>query len=133
MIAAAESTSWELASTEISQLAQPDLFRMRIAEPERRLLLAVLVDAIVCLQRRAALPPGPRRAQLDESERWVRSNSRSWPISFVNVCEGLGLAHEPLRRALLASQPAGFNKREVTVRAVRSEGTVAPAAQRGSK
>jgi len=74
---------------------------LEVAEPERRLLLAVLCDAIVVFQRRVVgtggspLPP-------DEAERWILSNDRRWIFSYVNVCEALGLAHEPLRRALIA-------------------------------
>ncbi|TMA73643.1 MAG: hypothetical protein E6J72_19520 [Deltaproteobacteria bacterium] len=83
-------------------------WRRRIIQPERRLLLGVLIDAIVQLERLAATPPGPRRAQFREAERWVRSNDRRWPFSFVNVCEALELAYEPLRRALLkrAAEPS---------------------------
>jgi len=76
----------------------------RIGEPDRRLLHAVLVDAIVRFRRPAASQPKARREHL-EVERWLRSDDRTWPCSFVNVCETLGLAHEPLRRALLASRP----------------------------
>jgi hypothetical protein len=112
-------TGWdvahELARPDVEMLVQETVSRHRVAEPERRLLLAVLLDAIVCVQRRATMPAGPRRAELHEAERWIRSNDLSWPCSFVNVCEALGLAHEPLRRALLRSQAAGFSKREVAV------------------
>jgi hypothetical protein len=69
--------------------------------PERRLLLAVLLDAIVCVQRIASTPPGQRRRELEESKRWIRSDDCTWPYSFVNVCEALGLAHQPIRRALV--------------------------------
>ena len=74
---------------------------LEVAEPERRLLLAVLCDAIVVLQRRVVGTAGsPTRP--NEAERWILSDDRRWLYSFVNVCEALDLAHEPLRRALLA-------------------------------
>ena len=74
---------------------------LEVAEPERRLLLAVLCDAIVVFQRRV-VGTGGSLTRPNEAERWILSDDRRWLYSFVNVCESLGLAHEPLRRALLA-------------------------------
>jgi hypothetical protein len=42
------------------------------------------------------------RTRPNEAERWILSDDRRWLYSFVNVCEALELAHEPLRRALIA-------------------------------
>jgi len=74
---------------------------LEVAEPERRLLLAVLCDAIVVFQRRVVGIAGSR-TRPNEAERWILSDDRRWLYSFVNVCEALDLAHEPLRRALIA-------------------------------
>jgi hypothetical protein len=75
-------------------------------DPERRLMLAVLSDAIVILSRH-------RNDQRDTAATasWVRSDDCAWPYSFVNVCEALGLAHEPLRRALLQAGPGRRSSR----------------------
>jgi hypothetical protein len=70
-------------------------------EPERRLLLAILTDAIVTFQARAASPRRAERRAFDEAARWLFSDDRSWPCSFVNVCEALGIEPGPLRRALI--------------------------------
>jgi hypothetical protein len=84
--------------------AQYDELTRRCAsmEPERRLLLAILSDAIVIFQARGASPCGAKRRAFDEAARWLLSEDRAWACSFVNVCEALGIAHRPLRRALLA-------------------------------
>lgn len=74
---------------------------LEVAEPERRLLLAVLCDAIVVFQRRVVGPDVSPSRGTNEAERWILSDDRRWLYSFVNVCEALDLAHEPLRRALL--------------------------------
>jgi hypothetical protein len=74
---------------------------LEVAEPERRLLLAVLCDAIVVFQRRVVGTAGSLMRP-NEAERWILSDDRRWLYSFVNVCEALELAHEPLRRALIA-------------------------------
>ncbi len=70
-------------------------------QPERRLMLALLSDAIVVFQDRSAGVQRSRQREIKETERWILSNDRRWPCSFVNVCEALDLAYEPLRRALL--------------------------------
>ena len=75
---------------------------LEVAEPERRLLLAVLCDAIVVFQKLAVGFEGPASRSTNEAERWILSDDRRWLFSFVNVCEALEIAHEPLRRALLA-------------------------------
>jgi len=72
-----------------------------VSQPERRLLFAVLSDAIV-RYRRLATAPRHASIELREAERWIRSDDREWPCSFVNVCEALDIAWEPLRRAVLA-------------------------------
>jgi hypothetical protein len=95
------------------KLTSGESTRHEQAAPERRLLLAVLVDAIVRVRRL----PGPsshavRRAGV-EAERWIRSDDRSWPCSFVNVCDALDLAYQPLRRAVLCAGPSAAGVRDV--------------------
>ena len=78
--------------------------RSEPVQPERRLMLAVLSDAIVLSQTQ-----GPRLTQhrdLEDARRWILADDRRWPFSFVNVCDTLGIAFEPLRRALLKSHVA---------------------------
>src|SRR4051812_35199782 len=63
--------------------------------PERRLLAAVLLDAICQLRR-----GGTTRAV--EAERWIRArNAEYMPCSFGMVCAVLGLNAESLARVLL--------------------------------
>ncbi|MBI3769474.1 MAG: hypothetical protein HY271_13425 [Deltaproteobacteria bacterium] len=73
--------------------------RSEPVQPERRLMLAVLSDAIVLFQTRG--PQLTQRRDLEDAKRWILSDDRTWPFSFVNVCDTLGIAFEPLRRALL--------------------------------
>jgi hypothetical protein len=63
--------------------------------PERRLLAAVLLDAVLHLSR-----GGGKRAA--EAERWIRArNAECMPCSFGMVCDSLGLNAEYLARMLL--------------------------------
>lgn len=104
-----------------------------VHQPERRLMLAVLSDAIVALQRRGARIPGFTRGHHDEAVRWLLSDDRRWPCSFVNVCEALGLEPEPIRRAALALR-LGFARgttRPTARRRILAGRRVAPFAETG--
>jgi hypothetical protein len=77
-----------------------------LAEPERRLMLALLIDAIVSFRKSLADARRDKQRLLEETERWIRSDDRDWPCSFVNVCEAIGIEPEPLRRAVLRGKAA---------------------------
>lgn len=69
---------------------------------EQRLMLAVLEDAIVCLQKNARATSNHGRRMFREAGSWIRSNSQAWPFSFVSICETLNLDPSYLRDGLLA-------------------------------
>jgi len=77
------------------------LIRRASDMPEKRLMLAVLLDAIVHLHR-------PGSAGAAEAGRWILSESRS-PFTFINICEALGIEATYLTRGLLAwrANPGG--------------------------
>ena len=67
---------------------------------ERRLMLAVLEDAVECYQK-YALARDPRgRLLFDDACDWIESGERDWPFSYENICEVLGLNPEYIRRGL---------------------------------
>jgi hypothetical protein len=68
--------------------------------PEKRLLLAVLEEAVVTVQRYAT-DSGRRGSRLfREAEDWVHSDDVCWPCSFRNICDALGLDATYLRQGL---------------------------------
>ena len=71
-------------------------------EPERRLMVAILEDAVSCLsadQRRCNLK---QRKQYEEAKAWVTADEESeWIFSFKNICEVLGMNPSYLRRGLI--------------------------------
>jgi len=83
-------------------------------QPERRLMLAVLSDAIVLFQTGGSQLA--RRHDVENADRWILSDDRRWPYSFVNVCETLGIAFEPLRRELLRSRIEALRVRKTAAR-----------------
>ena len=70
-------------------------------QPERRLMLAVLEDALCdCLANAGALR-GIRLSRFRHASDWFRSDDRVWPFSFVNICEACNLDAAQIRRLLV--------------------------------
>ena len=78
------------------QLAAPR--RDSLVSGERALRLAVLEDAIRCLEA----PTRRRDEAAREALRWITATDDDWPFSFVDVCEALDIDPGRLRAALLA-------------------------------
>lgn len=67
-------------------------------EGERRLMLAVLIDAIRTLAAGSMrLPPRQRLAWLRDRA-WMQRDDMGDPFSFVNICNALGLSAGYIRR-----------------------------------
>lgn len=78
----------------------PDLSVQERLRRQRSLRVAILTDAISCLERNTRVP---RDAQLrKQALRWVRSSDDLKPFSFAMVCEALGVDGAAIRRELLA-------------------------------
>jgi len=70
-------------------------------QPERRLMLAVLEDALCdCLANAGALR-GIRLSRFRQASDWFRSDDRRWPFSFVRICEASDLDPALIRRRLV--------------------------------
>ncbi|MBM4254330.1 MAG: hypothetical protein FJ147_00355 [Deltaproteobacteria bacterium] len=69
-------------------------------EGERRLMLAILEDAVDCFQKYLGTRESRGRLLCSDAEEWFMSDDRSWLFSFVNVCEVLGLQPDFIREGL---------------------------------
>ena len=58
---------------------------------ERRLMRAVLKDALAVLFKYDATQDRRGQRLLAEAQHWLESDDAYWPFSFVNVCDALGL------------------------------------------
>jgi hypothetical protein len=78
-------------------------------QPELRLMLAVLEDAVLTLVRHAGDNRPAARRLVREVERWVEARASDWPFSFENVCAVLGFDAAAVRRRLrrLQTEPLG--------------------------
>jgi hypothetical protein len=69
-------------------------------EPEKKLMLAVLEDAIACIQSYVFARDRKKKVLFQEAEHWVQDTNGDGPFSFANVCETLGFAPDYLRQGL---------------------------------
>jgi hypothetical protein len=70
-------------------------------DPERRLMVAVLEDAVSCLSKDPRRCPRQQRKSFEEAHSWVNANdAEGWVFSFTNVCETLGFDPSYLRKGL---------------------------------
>src|SRR5262245_64484929 len=68
--------------------------------PEKRLLLAVLEEAVVTFQRYATDQGRRGRRLFREAEEWLGAEEIAWPCSFRNICDVLGLDPGYVRQGL---------------------------------
>jgi hypothetical protein len=100
-----------VVSDTFAHLLQPDtllpsqyfanLKRKTAHEPERRLAVAVLQDAVDCFQKHLRSRDRKARELFLDAEEWICSEDRSWPFSFDNICDLLHINPEYLRRGLI--------------------------------
>jgi hypothetical protein len=77
-----------------------DAGRAAALQPEKRLMFAVLSDAVEIAMTARETTNVRRRMLFHETVAWLRSDDREWPYSFVNLCEVLGFDPERLRAGL---------------------------------
>jgi len=75
--------------------------RKTLLEPEKRLMLAVLDDAVNCFQENFLAQSGRGKKLFDEAEEWILDEARDCIFSFENICEVLGFSGEYLRHDLV--------------------------------
>src|SRR5499433_2152850 len=95
----------------IASLFEPDtllsaqyfgnLRRKTLLEPEKRLVLAILEDAINCYQDNLLAKRGREGRLFTEAEEWILEKGSDWIFSFKNICETLGFNPEYVRQGLL--------------------------------
>lgn len=72
----------------------------RSSQPEKRLMLAVMEDAITTFQKSVHGATRRQRRLLKETEEWISSIDTGWPFSFENICAALDIEANYLRSGL---------------------------------
>lgn len=96
----------KLASLFQTDTLVPDQFydtchRRLYLEPEKKLMLAVLEDAVVCFRKYICARDSKGRTLHRQAEEWILDTSGGGPFSFDNVCEFLGFSPAYVRQGLL--------------------------------
>ena len=82
-------------------------------DPERRLRLAVLDDAIRYFQRYAHATDRGAQALYEDAVDWLGSSDRTEPFAFENVCDALRLDAHAVRQRLHRWQQAHEKRRHL--------------------
>jgi hypothetical protein len=127
---------WEKADSEyksqpnasddrIASLFQPDTLlstqyfdnmrRRTLLEPEKRLMLAILEDAVDCFKENLSAESGRRKMLFEDAEQWVRSDGGDWVFSFDHICEALGLTR------LMCARGCSDGRRKIAPSALEAE------------
>ncbi len=67
---------------------------------EKRLLLAMLEDAVHCFQTYLLARKPHERRLFQEAQEWIESTDTHWFFSFENICDILGIHPGRMREAL---------------------------------
>jgi len=101
---------WLMPDERLANLFTPDLVlpvqhfdggsRTRKHHGERRLMVAILEDAIRVYCKEAGARNRRRKRLFREAEQWIESRDLSWVFSFERICQTLQLDPDYVRRGL---------------------------------
>lgn len=86
--------------TLLSAQYMENLRKKTLFEPEKRLMLALLEDAVNCFQFYVTAQGGRGRKLFNDAHEWIMRADDEWIFSFVNVCETLGFNPAYVRQGL---------------------------------
>jgi hypothetical protein len=77
------------------------LRRRRDMSGERRLMIAVLEDALHCFQKYVDAEDPKHRQMFLEAESWITADNPAWFFSFESVCDTIDLDPDYVREGLM--------------------------------
>ena len=99
-VAAAYATDRSLFEPDILLRDQFSVRSGALVSREKRLMLAVLENALDSYQKYVFAKDGQGRQMFDAAVAWLNSPDTEWPFSYLNICETLDINPEYLRRGL---------------------------------
>jgi hypothetical protein len=95
----------------LAKILEPDIFLpaqfygtaglSRQLEGEKRLMIAIMKDAVECLDKYRGARSSLGRSQYENALEWVQDKGTEWLFSFTNICDLLGFDPDYLREVLL--------------------------------
>jgi hypothetical protein len=102
----ARSFQFDDRSIDADPVVFEQFFKRANTGREERLMLAVLRDAVECLQLHALSECAWEKQLFREAERWILATNSNWLFSFENICETLQLDPGYIRRGSLVWKQA---------------------------
>ena len=109
----------------LARILEPDIFLpsqfygsaglSRKLEGEKRLMIAVLKDAVECLEKYRGSRTSIGQIQYQSAIEWVEDTDTEWLFSFYNICDLLGFDPEYLREVLLKRENRYVKRERVRV------------------
>jgi hypothetical protein len=109
------------AGEKITSLFRPDILLSAqyfddrrgktLLEPEKKLMLAILEDAINCFQENHLARCGKSKQLFDEAQGWIFEVNSDWVFGFENICSALGFNPEYIREGLVRWREKELSKR----------------------
>ena len=88
---------------------------------ERRLMIAVLEDAVDVYRKQAGARDARAQQLFHEAEEWIEDPDQTWLFSFQNICDVLGLDADYLRRGLRVWKERALEGRRGKVVSLRAD------------
>jgi hypothetical protein len=95
----------------LARILEPDVFLpsqfygtgglSRRLDGEKRLMIAILKDAVECLDKHRGSRSSSGQSQYQSALEWVQDKDTDWLFSFTNICDFLGFDPDYLREVLL--------------------------------
>ena len=95
----------------LARILEPDIFLpsqfygngglSRKLEGEKRLMIAILKDAVECLEKYRGSRSSAGKISYQSAIEWVEDTDTEWLYSFTNICDLLGFDPDYLREQLL--------------------------------
>ena len=95
----------------LARILEPDIFLpsqfygngglSRKLEGEKRLMIAILKDAVECLEKYRGSRSGAGKISYQSAIEWVEDTDTEWLYSFSSICDLLGFDPNYLREQLL--------------------------------
>jgi hypothetical protein len=121
----------------LARILEPDIFLpsqfygngglSRKLEGEKRLMIAILKDAVECLEKFRGSRSSAGKTNYQSAIDWVEDSDTNWLYSFTNICDLLGFDPDYLREQLLKRENRyckPVRMRKVTLASMSASATV---------
>ena len=98
----------------LARILEPDIFLpsqfygagglSRHLDGEKRLMIAILKDAVECLKKYRNTRSSSGRSHYQNALEWVEDKGTEWLFSFNNICDHLGFNPNYFRQVLLKNE-----------------------------